>query len=632
MLGRLVLRLVALATGAALLTPVAPARAAGLFVVPEGVLSGSVIVTANLPTESAPYLRVQLRREHSSLSASTPVQPNLGPGTEVEVETWGLSGSTEFQIDGCLTPTPSSCTDVESVLRTVSQTELATATIDVPAAEVFAYPEEQVIVDASNDGGGVLEIQVLTSSSIRRQPLTAGVPTAVDLSGMTATSGTVRIHRCSSYDLWVCEVLADSRIRFLADVRAALIVSEDRPLISLPQYAGALIRVDDLVPKDVDLTVSWTLENSGGTTVHGPVITQFEPNSVGSVSLYIDPAAYAGAPFPDGDYTLRVRNTAHVGDVARSAEVTHQLTFLADPPFDLTTPVVSPSSVDREVRGDEAFPAVTWEASIPAAARSYVLEVRDAQGQLVHVQKEYSCGCEQPPVIVSWDGTGWPDGTQVDPGHYSARLTVLDVYGRGITVPLGEVRIWATPVDVGPQPLRTAERSVIVRARPARVSTGRFVGRCSSIVRGRDAGVLSLRSATKCWPRKHRATEVVQRFRIYVPPMAGARISDVDVAVETMGTGQQQRASQRTRHHEFHSRISFPSAGRVWSPLQRQSVRRGAREWTRVGHWAWDQPTATQTQDELVRGGIDVEIRVSRGYRVDVRAVRATVTYTYAAP
>src|SRR5262245_51483327 len=226
--------LVVVGAGLAVVSAPGVAQADPAFTLPSSP-AGEITAHADIPVAEAPYLQVRLGSGAALTDAALRTGPvaNTGPGTPIQVDTWGLSGTTTFALFGCTSSDSASCTMplAPPVVTTVTQTSAATATIDAPDGIVFA-PEDTVLVTAHSEGGLMRATFTPTwpqsDADTRSLDLVDGVPATFDLTGLLANRGTVTVRRCSSYDMQVCEdYVAGRTVLLVSDLRASVSASRD---------------------------------------------------------------------------------------------------------------------------------------------------------------------------------------------------------------------------------------------------------------------------------------------------------------------------------------------------------------------------------------------------------------------
>lgn len=567
----------------ALATLAVPASAddavAPSFTVPDAP-AGDITVTATAPVDTAPYLRVRL-----TAWAATPVVANDGPDTAIPVETWGLSGAATFTLQGCATDAATTCTNLVSVSRTVTQTAALTATIDAPS-DFFYWPESPVTVTAHNDGGGSVHAFAGTSPGARMdQVIDQDVPSDLDLTGVVtgnASAALATVKRCSSYEATLCEpAVVSQRLNFLGTVETYVIPPTGAavPVATDPALRHHSITYGDHGPaiKDMSFTATWTIEDADGATVIGPVDAG---SGMGLSTLYVtvDPSAQPGGEMLDGNYTLRVRNTVQTPSGEHTGDWTTPIALVSDPaPEAAPTPTVVDDSVRIGPTG-WGLPTDDAQFSVPVidgtATGPLTLTVRNSAGTVVDA-RTYSAKSNGSPLTTysaSWDGWRMTGGSPLPAGVYSAWLSIPDHYGRPVVVPLGTID------DYG------------------------YTGTSRSVTK-----TVSARLHT---PRRGTTSRI---FRVRLPADIG-NVFDIYPAV---------RAASPTPLGGYSVALRVPSLRRAWTAVQEEPARRRAR-WSNGRDWL---NLGDGVRPSLAGRVVEVRVAVHDGWspRVDVSGVRLHV-------
>jgi hypothetical protein len=259
-----------------------------------------------------------------------------------------------------------------------------------------------------------------------------------------------------------------------------------RSLITDPAYAGSWAWVDVADPRPgasaPDIITSWTLTDSSGSTVLGPVSVPANARTYFTVGE----GAYdetSHVRLPAGSYMLTVTERL-ITDPTTGAATTYQgtlpLTYVDDPPAQAVPAV---TTVAPDVYWPDASDITPAHWRVPALSGQEVtraqLLLTDTAGAIVDRETVDvsrcvpTTACDPADPATRWQGTQYDviwtgygmcsaDGCPKLPyGTYTAALVEPDAYGRPVTVPLGTTRLFG-PTQVVRQ-VRFAQEHALLR-------------------------------------------------------------------------------------------------------------------------------------------------------------------------
>lgn len=607
-----------------------PAQAADdRWSLPDGPLSGMVTVGTNIPVDEARYVGVEVRTRSTAgedVAVST-LKANAGPGTTFNVDTWGVSGSHDVDLLTCTYRYLDACTTVATERRDFVQAAAVTATITYPARPSQPTEEAPPVVTAHNDGRGFLAARWRTAGSQPQQssallPLRPDQPTPVTPGYLPSGPAYLDVLRCAyvSYDT-VCE---DPWLSEATSVLAELPISQ--LMLSRDHVSFDAAWDDDMSdvvanmessPTAPAFSVSWTIEKLDGTVVLGPVT---DAKVAGTHTFRFGRSRLAGRT-TSGEHVVRA--VAHGTDRRTGADVLDTESAhvwliggrsTASPPR-----VVRHSATDLYIRKPNTLQWSTWTMEpLPGAAiSSATLTVYDVNGNIAdHGRQSFDpCSidfedCPGGRYALRW----WTEY----PGRFTAKVRLVDSAGRVLTIPLGDIRVWAR---------NRIEKSFSYRPAKVRVRTGRIEGRCSDItVPGQRgvAGSVGLLSNKRCSSRAGTADATVQRFALRVPALPTGRLFDVVINADVRG-GRREVVDDPFLNY-YRMRYRYVGATSRWRSLgEKQNAQWVGWVPTPGAEWSFTAPSRSTSQ--ISGKSLGYELRVSNGSWVDVRRIRVRVSY-----
>lgn len=462
-----------------------------VLTVPSGEQRGVVGVTATADAGLYPFVQVGLvvgtltSFPAGQLDGIDPAPVlNVGGTVNLQVPTWGVTNKPgTFVLMGCSTNNKATCaTPLTWETRQIVQTNLATASIDLPGSPVFV-PEEDVAITTDNPGGGDMVaglVQVGTEQSLPRNASAVFAAYGTDFG-----DDTLAVRRCSALisDLAYCELVEIAAITWIREF-----VTEQA---DAQGYGLGLVTTDPAIPAtSVDLRFTahsqglpydlWWELRDGAEVIAGPVKLA-DRLSAASFTQTVSPIAHAvGAGIPDGDYDFVVYGSTRKGGLTKEALQSATVTVLNKPPIE-AAPLVLVDRVQRPK--DSAQPANTTAYFSVAAltdrrGREAEFVIKNSSGTVVHTARQSAaCAGHEEPNNCLTDGLSWDFRVPVGPsktllfapGTYSVSARIPDQFGRLAPVGLGALYVQKLAgvrkvVKVSPGK-RVVSRGQLVKAR-----------------------------------------------------------------------------------------------------------------------------------------------------------------------
>lgn len=446
--------------------PASATDPAGLTV-PSGEQRGVVGVTASADAGLYPFIQVGLLLGEITPVTSLPagqldgIDPapvlNIGGTVNLQVPTWGVTDQmATFVLMGCANNNKATCTTPLAVEpRAMHQTNLASASIDLPGSPVFV-PEEAVSITTDNPGGGELVAGLVQTGT--EQSLPNNGTATFTAYGADFGNDTLAVRRCSALvnDPAYCEEVRTAAVTW---IREFVVEQADAR-----GYGLGFVTTDPAIPAtSVDLTFTahsqgrpydlWWELRDGSQVIAGPVRLA-QQSSLASFTATVSPIAHAvGGEIPDGDYDFVIYgSTSKGGGLTKQALQSFTVTLLNDPPLE-AAPLALVDRVQRppdsaRPTNTTAYFSVAALTDRPGVKAEFL--IKNSKGKVVYVtQQAAPCVGHVEPNSCFTDGLAWdfrvPVGANntllFPPGTYSVSAKIPDQFGRVAPVNLGPLYV-----------------------------------------------------------------------------------------------------------------------------------------------------------------------------------------------
>jgi hypothetical protein len=433
--------------------------------VPSGEQGGVVGVTASADAGLYPYLQVGLVIGERTITSMPTAQLDgidpapvmyLGGTVALQVPTWGLTDEVAtFVLMGCSSNSKATCTTPLAVEpRPILQTNLATASINLPGSPVFV-PEEDVSITTENPGGGDLIaglVQVGTEQSLPSDGTATFTAYGADFG-----EDTLAVRRCSALvsDLDYCELVESAAITWLREFVTEQADANGYGLgfvTTAPGIAATSVEVTFTAHSQGRPYDLWWALRDGEEVIAGPVQIA-QQSTTETFTSTVSPIAHAvGAGIPDGDYDFVVYGSTGKGGLTKQSLQSATVTVLNDPPFE-AAPLAAVDRVQRpkdsaRPANTSAYFAVAALTDRPGGAAEFV--IRNSAGSVVYDgQVAQACPGYLEPNNCLTDGLTWdfrvpvgPNKTLLfPPGKYTVSARIPDQFGRLAPVALGALHV-----------------------------------------------------------------------------------------------------------------------------------------------------------------------------------------------